>query len=115
MVVDSVSIPVRLGTIGENFSGIENVLRIEHSFDLAHYSEQLISELIWHKFSARDADTVLGGKRAFELAHQCGGLIGNLPKLFQVVCIVQIEHGTDVQKSTGRVTVITRLQPERCH
>src|SRR5205809_5107226 len=56
MIVDSVP------AIGENFSWIENVFRIERSLDLAHYAEQLISELIAHVFRARDANTVLGRK-----------------------------------------------------
>src|SRR5262249_8691578 len=73
MVVDSVLIPVRFESASKNFSRIENVLRIKHSLDLAHYSEQLISELLSHVFRARDADTVLSGKRAFKLAHQCRG------------------------------------------
>ena len=46
MIVDSVLMPVRLGPIGENLSRIENIFRIERSLDLAHYSEQLIAELL---------------------------------------------------------------------
>src|SRR5437763_3240781 len=46
----------------KNFSWIENAFRIERSLDLAHYSEQLIAELLAHVFRARDANTVLGGK-----------------------------------------------------
>src|ERR1044072_2454247 len=56
MIVNSVSMAVRLGPIGENFSRIENVFWIERSFDLTHYSEQLISELLAHVFGARDAN-----------------------------------------------------------
>ena len=66
----------------EDFSRIENVCRIEHSLDLAHYTEKLIAELLLHVFRARDTDSVLGGKRAPKIAHQRGGLICNLPKLF---------------------------------
>src|SRR5438128_4438756 len=50
MIVDSVLMPVRLGPIDENLSWIENVFRVENSLDLAHYSEQLIAELLAHVF-----------------------------------------------------------------
>src|SRR5580704_3910649 len=56
MIVDSVS------AIRENFSWIKNVFRVANSLDLAHYSEQLIAELLAHVFRACDAHTVLGGK-----------------------------------------------------
>ena len=46
----------------KNFSRIENAFWVERSLDLAHYSEQLIAELLAHVFRARDANTVLGGK-----------------------------------------------------
>src|SRR5213076_2741698 len=70
MIVDSVTDGPAVHPYGENFSRIENVFRIEHSLDLTHYSEQLIAKLLLHVFRARDADAVLGGKRAFELPHQ---------------------------------------------
>ena len=70
----------------ENFSGIENVFRVEGSFDLAQYVEQLVAELIAHVFGARDADAVLGRERTFELPHKRGGLIGDLPEFFQISC-----------------------------
>ena len=59
----------------ENFSRVENVFWIEQSLDLAHDLEQLVAKLLSHVFRARDADTVLGRKRAFELPYQSGGLI----------------------------------------
>src|SRR6266542_282819 len=62
MIVDSVTdgLPQLRDPYLENLSRIENVLWIECSFDLTHYSEQLISELLPHIFGARDADTMLG-------------------------------------------------------
>src|SRR4029077_16700220 len=96
IIVDSVSMTVRLGPSGKNLSRIENVFRIEDSLDLAHYSEQLISELLLHVFGAHDPDTVLGGKRAFELPHQRRSLICDLPKFFKIVCTMQVEHWAHV-------------------
>src|SRR5207237_4972820 len=63
----------------ENFPRIENVFRIESIFDCAHHLEQLVAELLAHVFSAGDADAMLSGERTFELAHERGGLIGDLP------------------------------------
>ena len=59
MTVDFVSMPVRLGPIRENFSGIENILRIERVFDFTHHLEQLIAKLVAHIFGARDTHAVL--------------------------------------------------------
>ena len=84
------------------FSRIENIFRIERAFDLAHHSEQLIAELLAHVFRARDADAVLGGERTFELPHQRGGLIGDLPEFFQIGRAVQIEHGSNMQQVRWR-------------
>src|SRR4030095_8119624 len=99
----------------KNFSRIENVSWIERLFNLAQYPEQLVPELIAHVFGARDADAVLGGKRTFELSHQRRCLIGDLPELFQVHRAVQIEHGANVEQTTGSVTVVTRLHAKRVH
>src|SRR5438132_14405314 len=68
--------------VAENLAGIENVFRIERAFDFAHHAEQLVAELLPHVFSARRADSVLGGKRAFELSNQFRSLIGDLPEFF---------------------------------
>ena len=46
----------------EDFSGIENVFRIECMFDCAHHFEQLVAQLFAHVFRARDADSVLSRK-----------------------------------------------------
>ena len=99
----------------ENFPRIKKVLRIECALDLAHDFKQLVAELVAHVFGARDADAVLGGERAFELSHQRGGLIGDLPEFFQIGGTVQIEHRTHVKQSARGVSVITRFQPERFH
>ena len=76
MIVDLVP------TVAENFPRIKNVLRIECAFDLAQDFEQLVAELVAHILGARDADAVLGGERTFELTHQRGGLICDLPEFF---------------------------------
>ena len=102
-------------SVGENFPAVEDVLRIEHALDLAQDPEQVVAELIVHVLGARDADAVLGGERPFELSHQCGGLIGNLPEFFQVARGMQIENRAHVKQSAGGVPVVTRLQAERFH
>ena len=109
MVVDLVA------TVAEKFPRIKNVLRIECALNLAQDFEELVAELIAHVFGARDADTVLGGERTFELPHQRRGLISDLPEFFQIGRPMQIEHRPDMQQSAGSMAVVTRLQPERFH
>src|SRR5437764_9067402 len=99
----------------ENFPWIKNVFRIERMFDFAHHPEQLTAELLAHVFSAGDAHTVLGGERTFELAHQRGGLIGDLSKFFQIGPAMEIENGPDVEQYAGGMAEIARLQAERFH
>src|SRR6266404_9793827 len=70
-IVDRVPVPVRLAPVVEDFAGIKNVFRIERVFNFAHDAEQLIAQLLAHVFGARDTDSVLGGKRAFELSDEC--------------------------------------------
>ena len=82
--------------VGENFPWIKNVLRIERIFDCAHHFKQLIPNLLAHVFGARDTDAMLSRKRAFELPNQRGGLIGHLPKFFQISRVMKIKHGSHV-------------------
>src|SRR5438309_2325546 len=42
----------------ENFSGIENVFRVERALDFAHDIEERVTELLAHVFRARDPDSV---------------------------------------------------------
>src|SRR3989442_15938483 len=44
----------------ENFSGIENIFRIEGAFDFPHHIEERIAKLLAHVLCARNADSVLG-------------------------------------------------------
>ena len=48
--------------VGEskNFSGIENVLRIQCALDFAHDVQELVTQLLAHVLRARDAHSVLG-------------------------------------------------------
>ena len=98
MIIDSVSMPVRLGPIRENFSRVENIFGIERAFDFAHHLQQLIAKLVAHIFGARDADAVLGGERTFELTHQRGSFIRDLPEFFQIGGAVHIEHRSHMQE-----------------
>src|SRR5437762_10151331 len=84
MIVDFVVMPVRLGPIRENFSRVENIFGIKCAFDFAHHLQQLIAKLVAHIFGARDADAVLCGERTFELTHQRGSFICDLPEFFQI-------------------------------
>src|SRR5947208_15820229 len=89
-------------TVAENFSRIENVLRIECTLDLAQDFKQFVAELVAHVFGARDADPVLGGERTFELPHQRGGLIGDLPEFSHVGSATSNEHRTDMAQRAPR-------------
>src|SRR5262245_40473583 len=104
-----------VATIRENFSRIESILRIEHEFDFAHHLEQLVAKLVAHIFGARDAYAVLGRERTFELTHQRGSFIGDLPEFFQIGGTVHIEHRSHMQKSAGRMAVVARRQSQRFH
>src|ERR1051325_11563475 len=99
MVVDLVT------TVAENFPRIETVLRIKCVLNLAQDFEQFVAELVAHVFSARDADSMLGGERPFKLPYERGGLISDLPEFFQIGCAMQIEHRPDMQQSAGGVAV----------
>src|SRR5438034_11334040 len=90
MIVDLMADGPAVRRYLENFRRIENVFRVERALDLTHDFEQLVPELFTHVFGARDAYAVLGGERARELPHQRRGLIGALPKLFQISCVVQM-------------------------
>src|SRR5438552_4777434 len=102
-------------TVTGNFPRIKNVLWIEQVFDLSQYPKQLVAELVVHVFGARDADAVLGGERTFELPHQRGGLIGDLPEFVQIGRAVHVENWSHMKQSAGSVTVVTRFQPEWLH
>src|SRR5262249_464330 len=81
---------VDLVTEAKNLSGIENIFWIERALDLAHNSEQGITELVTHVFCARDTDPVFGGDRSLELPDERGSLIGNQPHFFQILRRVKI-------------------------
>src|SRR5438874_567398 len=115
MIVDFVVMLVRLGLICENFSRVENIFGIERAFDFAHHLQQLIAKLVAHIFGARDADSVLGGERTFELTHQRGSFICDLPEFFQIGGAVQIEHRSHMQKSTSGKPVIAYRQTQWLH
>ena len=99
----------------ENFSRVKNIFGIERSFDFAHHFQQLIAKLVAHIFGARDANAVLSGQRTFELTHQRGSFVCDLPEFFQIGGAVHIEHRSHMQKSAGGMPVIARRQPERSH
>jgi len=113
MIVDTMTdgLPLLRDPYLENFPRIENILGIERAFDFAHHLQQLIAKLVAHIFGARDAHTMLGRKRTFELTHQRGSLVCNLPEFFEIGGGVHIEHRSHMQKSTGGMPVIARRQP----
>ena len=89
------------------FSRIQQPLRVEESFDLPHRAQQRFTQLAGHEFGARDADPVLGGQGAVELADQTGDFSGNQPQMADPFGRVQIEHRAHVQKAGGGMSVIT--------
>ena len=52
--------------VRDDFARVEQVVRVEGSFDLAHHAQQAVAELLGHELRAGDADAVLAGQRAFE-------------------------------------------------
>src|SRR2546423_153480 len=115
MIVDTIADGPAVRPYLENFSWVENIPGIERAFDFAHHLQQLIAKLVAHIFGARDADAVLGGERTFELTHQRGSFICDLPEFFQIAGAVQIKHRSHMQKSAGRMAVIARRQLQRFH
>src|SRR5207248_3030458 len=99
----------------ENFPRVHPVARIENAFDLTHCSEQLVAQLFAHVFRARDADTVLGRERTFELFHQSGGLVRDLAKFFQIFGAMKIKYRSNMQKSARGMTIVGSLKAERPH
>src|SRR4029453_2234673 len=99
MIVDFVAGGPAVRPYLENFSRVENIFGIERAFDFAHHLQQLIAKLVAHIFGARDAHAVLGRERTFELTHQRGSFICDLPEFFQIGCAVYIEHRSHMQKS----------------
>ena len=61
------------------------------------------------------AHAVLGGERTFELTHQRGSFVCDLPEFFQIGGAVHIEHRSHMQKSAGGMSIIARCQPQRFH
>jgi hypothetical protein len=99
----------------ENFSRVKNIFGIERAFDFAHHFQQLIAKLVAHIFGARDANAVFGRERTFELTHQRGSFVCDVPEFFQIGGAVHIEHRSHMQKSAGGMAVIARGQSERFH
>ena len=106
MIVDLMS------TIAKNFSGIKNVFRVEYAFDLTHRAEQFVTELFAHVFRARDADAVFGRQRTFELLNKSRSLIRNLSEFFQIGGAVQIDHRSNVQQTSGGMSIVGSFESE---
>src|SRR5260370_29335791 len=99
----------------ENFSRIENIFRSEGAFDFPHHIEERIAKLLAHVLGARDADSVLGGERSFELPDEGGSLIGYQPELSQIVRTMEIENGPDMEQTARGMSVVARFQSEGFH
>ena len=44
--------------VGDDLARVEEVVRVERGFDLAHHAQQAVAELLGHELGPRDADAV---------------------------------------------------------
>ncbi len=98
--------------VGNDFPGIEQLVRVEGFLDLPHQQKHLFADLLLEKFRSRNAHAVLTGERSVELPHQRGNFPGNLAELFQVRGRVQVQHGPHVQQTGPGMAVIRGLQSQ---
>ena len=91
------------------------MFRVEYAFDLTHRAEQFVTELFAHVFRARDADSVFGRERAFELPDERGSLIGYLSEAFRSAALCRIDHRPNVQQTSGSMSLVGSFQSERPH
>ena len=94
-----------VASIRDDLAGIEQVVRIERRLDLPRQLHQLRSEVRRQIFGARHADAVLSGQRTLELKDQSGDFVAQLSELTDVVGVVQIENGADVQEAGSGMAV----------
>ena len=73
-----------IAAVGNDFARIEQIKRVEALLDLPHELVNFFAHLRLEIFGARNADAVFAAQRSFELQHQRGHLVGNLPVFFQI-------------------------------
>ncbi|HXJ75663.1 MAG TPA: hypothetical protein VNM37_22595, partial [Candidatus Dormibacteraeota bacterium] len=96
--------------VAENLSGIKEPSGIEGILDLLHDGVELIAELVADEFGARDPDSVFAGQRSFELPHERGDILHDLPELFQIGRGVQIKDRPHMEQAGGGMSVKARFQ-----
>ena len=104
--------------VADDFSGIEQMMRVERVLDLRHQAhQQLRPQRVAPpgNFRARDAHAVFGGNRPAKLLHQRRNFRRDVPEFFHVLARMQVEQGPHVQQARARMAVIRRFQPHPLH
>src|SRR5207248_465475 len=102
-------------SVVNDFSGIEEIMRIKGRFDFGHDVQKVFAELFAHEFGASDAKSMLTGQRAFELKHKRGNFIGKLAEFLDVLFRTKIKHGPNVKKTCSGVAIIGGFETKRRH
>ena len=90
----------------DDLAGIEQPVRVERGLDLAEGLDDARAVHLLEPDGADDAVAVLAVHRAAELEHQRADAVGDAPHALDVVALLEVEHGPDVQATDAGVGVM---------